>query len=76
MQTFILAFVLMLIVFGAMAIGYMVQRKSLAGSCGGLDSMGVAKACDCEKPCEEKQARLETDARRDKLKEWQKNQIH
>lgn len=72
MQTFFLAFVLMLIVFSAMAIGYLVQRKSISGSCGGLGSVGVEKACDCDKPCEEKQARM---ARQDKVKEWQKNQI-
>jgi len=41
-----------------MAVGYIVQRKTLAGSCGGLGSLGIEKACDCENPCEKRQARM------------------
>lgn len=76
MQTFILAFVLMLIAFGAMAVGYIAQRKTIAGSCGGLGSVGVEKACDCDKPCADKQAKLNAQARQSKIDAWQKNKIH
>ncbi|WP_448211454.1 (Na+)-NQR maturation NqrM [Colwellia sp. MEBiC06753] len=46
----------LLIVLG-MAVGYIFQQKSLAGSCGGLGSLGIEKACNCEKPCEKRQER-------------------
>lgn len=40
-----------------MAIGYIVQNRTLSGSCGGLASVGIEKACNCDKPCEKRQAR-------------------
>ncbi len=69
MEIFVLTFIIMLIVVVAMAIGYIVQRKTIAGSCGGLDALGIEKACDCEKPCEKRQERMR------KEKEWQQNKI-
>lgn len=75
MQTFILVFVIMLVVFVAMGIGYILQRKTIAGSCGGLGAMGIEKACDCDNPCEERQQRRAKQERQRKIKEWQKNQI-
>jgi hypothetical protein len=69
MEIFLLTFVLMLIVFAAMAIGYMVQRKTIAGSCGGLSSVGIEKACDCDNPCEKRKERLR------KEEQWQQNKI-
>lgn len=59
-----------------MGIGYIFQKKSIAGSCGGLGALGVAKACDCPEPCDRKIARLEREeARQAKLNEWKSNQI-
>jgi hypothetical protein len=76
MSTFILAFFFFIIVVLAMAIGYMVQKKSIAGSCGGLGALGIAKACDCPEPCDRKKMRMEREeARQQKLNEWKKNQI-
>jgi uncharacterized protein len=75
MQTFMLVFIMMLIGFIAMAIGYMVQRKSIAGSCGGLGAMGIEKACDCDNPCPERQQRMAERERKAKINEWKKNQI-
>lgn len=76
MSTFILAFVFFLIVVCAMAIGYLVQQKSISGSCGGLGALGIDKACDCPEPCDRKKARLDREAaRQEKLKEWKQNQI-
>lgn len=54
MTIFFITLALFLIVFAAMSIGYIVQQKSLAGSCGGLASVGVEKACNCDKPCEKR----------------------
>ncbi|WP_371378191.1 (Na+)-NQR maturation NqrM [Thalassotalea aquiviva] len=54
MSIFILTFAFFILVFIAMGIGYLVQQKTLAGSCGGLSSMGIEKACDCDNPCEKR----------------------
>ncbi len=76
MSTFILAFVIFLIVISIMAVGYIVQRKSISGSCGGLGTLGIEKACDCPEPCDRKKARMEKQmAREKKLAEWKKDQI-
>ena len=45
---FFITFGLFLIVGAAMAVGYIFQNKTLAGSCGGLASVGIEKACNCE----------------------------
>ena len=69
MEVFLLTFAVLLIVVLAMAVGYIVQRKTIAGSCGGLGEIGIEKACDCDKPCEKRQKRME------KEKFWQQNKI-
>lgn len=70
MQTFIMVFALFVIVVLAMAIGYMVQRKTISGSCGGISTLGMEKACDCDEPCEKRKERMK------KEKAWKENQIH
>lgn len=76
MSTFILAFAFFLVMVAAMAVGYLVQKKSISGSCGGLGALGIDKACDCPEPCDRKKARLEKAALREqKLKEWDKDRI-
>jgi hypothetical protein len=75
-STFILAFALFLLMVPAMAIGFILQRKTIAGSCGGLGALGISKACDCPEPCDRKKARMEREEKRQiKIKEWQDNQI-
>lgn len=76
MSTFFLSFIFFLIVVSAMAIGYVVQRKTISGSCGGLGALGIEKACDCPEPCDRKKARREREqARQKKIAEWQDNKI-
>lgn len=76
MTTFVLAFAFFLIVVASMAVGYIVQQKTISGSCGGLGALGIEKACDCPEPCDRKQARLEKEqARQSKLAEWKDQQI-
>ena len=76
MSTFILDFVFFLAMVLAMAVGYMVQRKTISGSCGGLGALGIEKACDCPEPCDRKKAREEKAMMREKkLAEWKENQI-
>lgn len=54
MLYFFLAFVVFLAVIAGMSIGYIFHRKKIKGSCGGLNTLGVEKACDCDTPCEKK----------------------
>ena len=59
-----------------MSVGYIFQQKTIAGSCGGLGALGIAKACDCSEPCDRTQMRLvKEQARQVKLNEWKKDQI-
>jgi hypothetical protein len=68
--------VFFLVVVAAMSIGYIVQQKSISGSCGGLGALGIDKACDCPEPCDRKKMRMEKEqARQAKLNEWKKDQI-
>ena len=46
MTTMLLAFLLMLVLVGAMAIGVLMGRKPIQGSCGGLAQVGVDGACE------------------------------
>lgn len=72
MTTFLLTFALFMIVVVAMAVGYIFQKKSISGSCGGLGSVGIEKACDCPEPCDRRKKRMEKEA---KQKAWKENQI-
>lgn len=52
LKIFLFAFILFLLAFFGMALGYIVKRKSIQGSCGGLGSIGIEKECDCPEPCD------------------------
>ena len=68
MSTFIAAFVVLLLFFLLMSIGYLVKRTTVAGSCGGLGVLGIDKACDCDDPCDNRKAKMAAeDERREKL---------
>ena len=80
MTVFLLTFTLLAVVFIAMSIGYLVNKKSIAGSCGGLGALGIEKACNCENPCDRKKERLAKEEqnlqeRANKEKAWKENQI-
>ncbi|SER02765.1 thiamine biosynthesis lipoprotein [Nitrosomonas sp. Nm51] len=49
--TFLAAFLVMAIAIAAMAIGVMMGRKPIAGSCGGLGRLGLGCDGGCGKPC-------------------------
>lgn len=57
MTMFLVTFGFFLLIVAAMAVGYIFQQKTLAGSCGGLGSVGIDKACNCDNPCEKRQER-------------------
>ena len=73
MSYFLVTFVIFLVVIGAMSIGYWLQRKTIAGSCGGIASLGLEKVCDCPEPCEKRKARMAKEQRKAELLE--KNRI-
>ncbi|KKC98949.1 (Na+)-NQR maturation NqrM [Photobacterium sp. WH77] len=72
MLVYVTTFGVFLLVIVAMAVGYIFQRKTVAGSCGGLGAVGIEKECDCPEPCDK---RLKREARAAKQEEWKKNQI-
>ena len=59
MKLFLVTFGIFILIIFAMALGYIVKRQALKGSCGGLSSLGIAKACDCDKPCDALQKKLD-----------------
>ncbi|AZQ11412.1 MULTISPECIES: (Na+)-NQR maturation NqrM [Shewanella] len=68
MSTFIAAFAVLMVFFLLMSIGYIIKKKAVAGSCGGLGAIGIEKACDCDDPCDRRKAKMaEEEARKEKL---------
>lgn len=57
-MVFIATFVMFLVVIAAMSIGYIIKRKSIHGSCGGIASLGLEKVCDCPEPCDARKKRM------------------
>ncbi|MCX4029411.1 (Na+)-NQR maturation NqrM [Endozoicomonas sp. SM1973] len=45
-MTIFLAFCLMLLIVVAMAIGVILAKKPIKGSCGGISALGMDTACD------------------------------
>ncbi|WP_104201869.1 (Na+)-NQR maturation NqrM [Billgrantia saliphila] len=57
MTTFFVVLGFMLLIMAAMAIGVIAGRKPIAGSCGGLNKLGLKEGCDIcggkDEVCEE-----------------------
>lgn len=67
LKIFLFAFILFLLAFFGMALGYIVKRRSIQGSCGGLGAMGIEKACDCPEPCDKRKKRMAKEAARQEI---------
>ncbi len=61
MITFVVIFGMFLAMIALMAVGVMMKRKPISGSCGGLGNVGIEKACDCDKPCDKRLARMRSE---------------
>ncbi|MWV13874.1 (Na+)-NQR maturation NqrM [Pseudomonas sp. R-28-1W-6] len=44
-MTWLLVFIVMLLVVLGMAVGVLMGRKPIAGSCGGIAALGIEKEC-------------------------------
>ncbi|MBD1572284.1 (Na+)-NQR maturation NqrM [Vibrio sp. S17_S38] len=76
MTTYLITFLVFVLVIAAMSVGYIFQKKVVKGSCGGLGSVGVDKVCNCPEPCDARKKREEKAAiRAQKLAEWESNRI-
>ncbi|MBW7983833.1 (Na+)-NQR maturation NqrM [Enterobacillus tribolii] len=58
MKVFIITFAVFLLMIFLMSIGYIVKRRSIHGSCGGIAGLGLDKVCDCPEPCEARKKRM------------------
>ena len=64
MMTFVLTFVVFVLVIFGMSLGWLIKRKSIQGSCGGISSLGMEKVCDCPEPCDAPPHPTEREAQR------------
>ena len=64
MLTFLATFAVFLLVVLGMSLGWIIKRKSIQGSCGGISSIGMEKVCDCPEPCDARKKRMAREARR------------
>ncbi len=64
LTVFLATFTIFALVISGMSLGYIVKRKTLQGSCGGIGALGLEKVCDCPEPCDARKARM---AREQKL---------
>ena len=46
MSTILVTFMVMLLVITAMAVGVLLGRKPIQGSCGGMSALGMETECD------------------------------
>lgn len=51
LTVFVATFVIFALVILGMSLGYLIKRKTIQGSCGGISSLGLEKVCDCPEPC-------------------------
>ena len=67
MTVYLMAFAFMLLIVASMAVGVIMGRKPIAGTCGGLNQLGLKEGCDVcggkDEVCEEEN-RKKTSARR------------
>jgi len=63
MTIFLVTFLVMGIAILAMAVGVLVGRRPIGGSCGGLERIGLECDAGCDKPCPERLARMQSQGR-------------
>ena len=66
MGTFLAALLLFGLAFAGLALGTMLGRDPIRGSCGGLRKLGLERDCSCDSPCPRRRRELERLAARGK----------
>jgi hypothetical protein len=73
MGTFLVVFVVLLLVVVAMSVGVLLGGKPIAGSCGGMAALGMDTACDIcagdKQICEDENERIAREASESKRAE-------
>lgn len=64
MMVFVATFAIFVLVIFGMSLGWIIKRKSIQGSCGGITALGMEKVCDCPEPCDARKKRMAREARR------------
>jgi hypothetical protein len=59
MGTFLAALLLFALAFAGLALGVLLGREPIRGSCGGLRRLGIEKDCSCDSPCPRRRRELE-----------------
>ncbi len=66
MATFLIVFAVLILVVVAMSVGVLLGGKPIAGSCGGMASLGMDTACDIcagdKQICEDESERIAREA--------------
>ena len=60
-STFFLAFILVSVLVALMAVGVLLGRKPIAGSCGGMKALGMEMECEI---CGGDAAKCDTESKR------------
>ncbi len=58
MTEFLIAFIIIGLAVAGMALGVMLGRRPISGSCGGLNNIPGLECGVCEKPCEKRRRAL------------------
>jgi len=64
MDTFVASLLLFGLAFAGLALGLLLGRDPIRGSCGGLRKLGLEADCSCESPCPRRRRELERRAAR------------
>jgi hypothetical protein len=57
--TFLATLLVFGLAFAGLALGILLGREPIRGSCGGLRKLGIAKDCGCDTPCPRRRRELE-----------------
>ena len=59
MGTFLATLLVFALAFAGLALGVLLGRDPIRGSCGGLNQLGLRKDCSCDSPCPRRKRELE-----------------
>ena len=59
MSTFLATLLVFGLAFAGLALGILLGRAPIRGSCGGLRKFGIEQDCSCEAPCPRRRRELD-----------------